>query len=213
MNNPWEVQGRAVQKLSLELPRTGAWTARVSVYGDEPLPANVTLACQNGGGPFVGHVSQQTSDRGYVIAQLVGGAGKLNKAVSARGYKNTTSAIVARELATEAGELFAANSTASASLAFYARFASTLSDTLTVLSASTGEPWRITNAGAVFVGELPAAAHTSSAYFLSRDESSNSEMYALDYPEFEPSQTFDGKTIASVVYDLNGSLRAAVYYR
>ena len=70
---------RRVSRYLLEVPELGAWTAMVDVDSDAAISGKVTLTID--GVSWVGTVIKGDLYAGRVHAQIVGGAGKLAKAL------------------------------------------------------------------------------------------------------------------------------------
>lgn len=195
----WSVSGRALVGAVIVEPMDGRWMATVEVQGGDALPSDVVLRCEDGPHEWRGHVSQQSSYTGRVRA-IVQPLPQLEATVQAKGYFNTSARIVASEAAQDAGATLAGSSTASQSLKHWARRRATLSEALATLCRTTGDVWRATRAGELFVGKVSFAEVEGKAIEMGRNLELRSVEFALDAPFIGPLSTYKGERFGDVEY-------------
>lgn len=133
-------------------PRVGVWVADLEVATDTAPTGRVTLT------PEVGAAWSGTVIEGGVYGQtwrgrIVGGAGGLRRELPATSYRAGTLHDVLADAVREAGETLAAGVDLSAwAFALYLRLGRTASATVADVARDAGLPWRVTRAGAVWVG-------------------------------------------------------------
>lgn len=185
----------------ITMPRTGAWTADITVAEpDADLSGRVVLDVA--GGLFSGTTRRSQSFSGRTAARVVGGADGLRARLLASGYTSTTAGLIFEGILSAVGETAAASISASVlatSLPRWTRLAGSASEALDRLAAKVGASWRVLADGSIWIGaeSWPAAV---AADVLSEDRENGRLLLAPTSAVLRPGQVLDGRRIGRVVH-------------
>lgn len=205
----WTLNGLPVLRGTVTAPLEGRWLADLEVDATEALTGRVELRI--GGVAWVGTVYRGGLDgtRSTWCGRIVGGAGGLDRPVSARSWQGLQPARgLVNELLTDVGETLSPSSTAESdtNLPRWTRFDGTAHRALADLARAVGCRWRVTSEGTVWVGVdtwpelvLPEGV---AAELLTTDPRAGTAVYALPGAYVAPGATFEGRRVGGVVYRL-----------
>jgi len=195
--------GKPVLEGKISMPRTGAWTAELSVDSASALEGKIALVCEalSWSGTVVG--GGVYSDMTHL--RVVGGAGGLGKRLEPKFYRNTPASIVLADLLRETGEKLSTTTTASfaKNLQWWQRGrAASAGEELEALFADLGLNWRILRDGTLWAGvdtyPVQAIEHT----LLENHPDEGRIVVSSELPSLLPAVTFDGAKVARVTHEL-----------
>lgn len=217
MAHQFALNGSPILDGRLWLPRSGAWTAELTLPDKTSLAPGqaVTLTPEAGvalAGTLVGAGSFEDATR----VRVVGGGGGLGKRQPPKTFRDLALGSVLSDTLGPAGERLAASS-ASAVTSYrvraYVRREQPASATLHYWAADRGATWRVLPDGSVWLGAdtfAPAAAFDYA--LLSSRPDASADTIATESLVFLPGTTFGGKKVSAVVYTLGAAVRAEVLY-
>lgn len=203
----WTVNGAPVLRGRIAAPLLGRWVADLELDADDAPAGAIELRV--GGVAWAGALHRGGLDEGVWKGRVVGGAGGLDATVPARSWRGLQPARgLVVELLGEAGEALDAASAIEASLPRWSRVEGPARRALDALVRAVGLRWRVTTAGAVWVGAetwpeltLPEGV---AAELLAVDPALGTSTYSLPGAYLLPGQTFEGRRVGGVVYELAG---------
>lgn len=145
------ISGAAVTRGVIYLPLAGVWVADLDVDTDAELAGRVTVTAD--ARSFTGTVVRGAVSHGLWRGRIVGGAAGLRADLPARAYRGALLADVLADVLSESGETADALS-ASLDIAapLWHRLAGRATDTVATIARAAGLSWRVTAAGAVWMG-------------------------------------------------------------
>jgi hypothetical protein len=203
---------------SIVLPRSGAWSASLTLDTDSAPSGSVTLATDEGETVYRGTVVRAAEVFGRVEVLLVGGAGGLATTLAPKRYLGVTVRLAWQAILTDAGET---GSTASdeailgRQLVGWTRLRETAGTCLQQLAAHVGAVWRIGLDGTVRLSTAGATetVKRSGDLLLDSCPADASALYALAALDLEPGQTLDGRRVSRLAHDIRaGSIRSKVWF-
>jgi hypothetical protein len=164
------LNGSAVTRATIHLPRIGVWCADVDV-DTETAPTGRVSIVADGGPTWVGTVVSGAVTHGLWRGRIVGGAGGLRNELLARAYRSATLSDVLADLLTETGETLAPDTAStSTSVPLYHRAKGTGAQAVTELARVLGYAWRVTVGGLLWLGtETWPDATATDVTLLERD--------------------------------------------
>ena len=160
----------AVTRATIHLPRVGVWCADVDVDTETAPTGRVSIAV-DGVARWSGTVVAGEVQHGLWRGRLVGGAGGLRAALSARAYRSATLADVLADVLAETGETLATDAgDLRTSAPLYHRAAGTGAQAVTELARALGYTWRVRADGTLWLGaETWPDADLSDVTLIDRD--------------------------------------------
>lgn len=198
------VNDRALLRAEVREALTGAWTARIEV-DEEDSDLGKSVAIKAGAVEWKGTVLRGKVESGRYVAEVVGGAGKLEKKLKAQYYVMTTFSTILQGIISESGEQLDAQEHDTASLAKtaqkYQRTAGTTRVALSQVAQSVGCYWRVTRSGGIaFIKkEKWAALDYEHAEELGEPGSSAVHTTPKDEPDARPGTTVATRKVSRVV--------------
>lgn len=145
------ISGAAVTRGVIHLPLAGVWVADLDVDTDSELAGRVTVTADTQS--FTGTVVHGAVSHGLWRGRIVGGAAGLRAELPARAYRGALLADVLADVLSESGETADASSARlDIAAPLWHRLAGTAADTVSALARAAGLSWRLTAAGAVWMG-------------------------------------------------------------
>lgn len=213
------VNGASALRGEITIPRTGAWTANVSLprlSEAVAIAGPVTVAI--GSVTLHGVVVRSGENVGEIWARLQGGAGGLGKPVSAKTYRGVPARLAISEMLTEAGETLSPTSDAdvlATMLQFWSRRQQTAGMALASVLETLGRPgWRVLPDGSVRVGgdAWVASRLTDYTYESNSPQAGFVDLLAVD-PVVFPGEVFRDRPVSQVVHRFEGRrLRTRVWF-
>lgn len=204
-----------VSKGMLRMFERGNWVARLGI-GNEAAPVvgetcSILFARESGAvDTFVGTVRASVLLEGTVelSVTVVGGKGKLNAPeIVARyhtsGITNVHAGLVAKSIATAAGETLAAGvdtALGSYQLRAWARAKGTATGALDVLASVLGLGWRMLADGTIWIGAETWPEVTAIDGYVSGDPGDGMVLYQTDGAPLRPGTSIDGRRATEVCY-------------
>ena len=202
------LNGKDVLSCVLNEPRIGVWTAVVDVDSDVAISGKVTLTID--GVSWVGTVSKGDLHAGRVHAQIVGGAGKLAKALDAKYYRGVSLGSVVADLMRETGEKLSDTTDARVRghiVSRWTRPKGKASITLVEVADELGLVWRVLRDGTVWLGTESWSEAKVDHDEIDRTPGRDALLIAPESPHVTPGSTFGGKRVSRVtttVYEGHG---------
>lgn len=141
----------AVTRGVIRLPLSGVWVADLDVDTDTELAGQVVVTAD--GQSFTGTIIAGAVSHGLWRGRIVGGAAGLRAEIPARAYRGALLADVLADVLAEAGETADPSSAAlDVNAQLWHRLAGPASATVADVARAAGLSWRVTPAGAVWVG-------------------------------------------------------------
>lgn len=141
----------AVTRGVIRLPLSGVWVADLDVDTDAELAGQVVITAD--GQIFTGTVISGAVSHGLWRGRIVGGAAGLRAELPARAYRGALLADVLADVLAEAGEAADPSSAAlDVNVSLWHRLAGPASSTVAEVARAAGLVWRVTAAGAVWMG-------------------------------------------------------------
>lgn len=203
---------------SIVLPRSGAWTAWLTLDTDTPPTGVVTLTTDGGAVTYRGTVARSGETYGRVEVLLVGGAGRLPVTLAPKRYLSVSARLVWADILTDAGEVSSAASDASLlsrQLVGWTRTRAAAGTAMQVLADAIGGVWRIGLDGTVRIEAAGTTVTTKrgSDERLALCPADASAVYALAALDLEPGQTLDGRRVSRLVHEITAeSIRSKVWF-
>ena len=198
------LDGRAVVFGRISMPRSGPWTADVTVATSDDLSGPVTLLA-DGGQAFKGAVWQGGVYGDTAHVKLVGGAGGFGRALDPKFYRNAPASIVMGDLLREAGERLSPTALApSTNLPWYQRGrANTAGEEMEQLCAALGIAWRVLGDGTVWVGTETYPVLELEHMLIDDFPDEGRRVISTELPSAIPATTFDGHRVVRVVHEIS----------
>lgn len=203
------------------LPRVGVWHANLVVQSDAAPTGAATLTLGGGAVVMVGTVTRGGEYAGVARVRMVGGAGGLATAVTAKKYVGAPASLMIGDALRAAGETLsttADTATLATVFALWTRAAGKARDALTAVAqaANTAAVWRVLADGTVWIGPetWPDSGITSKSYTLvaSMPEHGVDEV-AMEVPLLKPGTLFRSRKVSAVEHRITaGSIRSSVWY-
>ncbi len=195
----------------------GAWDAELVVATTDASTLTGTVTLDLGGLLHVGTVTVAEADEGgLVTVRLVGGRGGLDEAVPPLAYRTTTAQAVLADALGLGGESLAVDgdtATLGASLPRWTRTAGDVGGSVAAVARDLGVSWRMTSAGAVWVGPESWAPVEVDHTVEAEDLTNSTIRVAVEDVTLKPGATWAGRRVSQVVYLLDDTkLRADVSY-
>ena len=207
---------RMVLQARISMPRTGAWTADLTVAGGDALTGAVDLVY---GDEFsVAWRGTVWQGGGYVdttMVRIVGGAGGLSKPLPPKFYRNAPASIVVGDLLRECGETLSPTSgDLTKNLQWWQRGrATTAGEELEQLVGDLGMAWRVLQDGTVWIGRDTYPVQTLVHQVLEEYPDEGRVVIGSDLPTLLPATTFDGQRVARVTHTVDDvALRTDVVF-
>lgn len=199
--------GHPVVAARLTMPESGAWVGQLELVAEEvAVGALVTLASFDGKLTLVGTVVRGKMIADRYTALVVGGAGGLEKNVTAQGYRTSPAQIVAAGICTEVGETLAPSPDLAVLLTSWTRAAGSARAALDSLAKHLGVPWRVNALGLVeFGAPLYLPADDETAVELDRDEARGVLTLGVEVPRLLPGTTIREVQARTIVHTLDES--------
>jgi hypothetical protein len=196
--------GAPVSRVTISMPRHGAWTANVDVASATVVTGRCVIDV--GGMLFNGKVRRGGEFQGDTSYWVVGGADTIRDALPSRFYLNVPVSIPVRDILTEAGQPIAETSdNLSTFLPQWLRMAGRAASSLEALLDEVGALWRILDDGTAWYGVDSWPEVSVNALVLDRDRSGGTAEVATDTPIFRPGTTWQGEQISYVIHRLTPS--------
>lgn len=202
----WTLNGAPVLSGRVVAPLLGRWVVDLEVDADDAPTAAAELRV--GGVAWVGTVHRGGLDEGVWRGRIVGAAG-LDTIVPARSWRGLQPARgLVVELLGDVGATLDDASAIDAALPRWSRVEGRASRALSELARAAGVRWRVSPSGPVWVGvdtwpelTLPDGV---TAEPLDTDPVQGAAVYGLPGAYLLPGQTFEGRRVGGVVYELAG---------
>lgn len=192
------LNGSALVRCCLVMPRVGAWTADVELDDDRSVQGAATL--QVGELRLIGAAYRTGSWAGGTRARVVAGAGGLGLVLPSKAYRNTSYRIPVLDALAAAGESLDASSdsTALSGVArHWVRATGPAGASLTALAEAMGVSWRVSDGGAVrFAPESWPAASIGPFDVLAESPELAMAELGVDIPALRPGTVLDGRRVS-----------------
>lgn len=198
------VGGASCLELSLRLPVSGRWQARVGLGEASFAPGTqVQIQSYDGALALTGTILRGALDAGRWRGLIVGGRGHLDDPVPPQGYRFPSAQIIAADVCNFVGEVLAPTPALAKVLPAWERLAGPAYAALDALAAALGVPWRTRPDGTVaFEHPTWAVAVDGGATEVARDDGAGTVTYAVDAPRLLPGTTIGGVRAATVIHEL-----------
>lgn len=210
-----ELAGAPVVHGSLFVPRVGRWTARLELDAETVTTGPATLTMNDGQWALQGAVIRGGTGGGRVDALVVGGAGRMVRALPPKAYENVPARLVLSDLLTEAGESLSPRSSLSVlttMLPTWVRYGGVAGEALTTLCDVLSASWRSLYDGSIWVGVETWPASASTAEVLDEAPGEGVLLIGPEAPDVLPGEVFHGRRVSAVEYSLSASaMRASVW--
>lgn len=214
------VAGLPMHSGTMRLPFSGEWRLEAELTSTSADDLAGTVEVSVGGQVFVGTVDAErvgVDAGGAVSVVVLGGAGQLDQDIPRQGYTNTTVGAVLKGIAAAAGETLSASvgqDVLATPLTRWTRTRGPARDALRQLAEHFGWSWRILQDGTLWLGaELwPESGLTDYVLELEEPKAARDEL-AVETLFPRPGESFRGRNVQSVRFDLDDTLRAVVEYQ
>ena len=214
----WLLNGRPVLAGRVTAPLSGRWHAELVIDTLDGVSGAAELVI--GGVRWAGTTYRSGIEADTCFAGLVGGTRGLDRRVDARSWHGLQPARgLVQELLSEVGEVLYEGSGAELDvhLPRWSRVECPADHALAQLVDAIGARWRMTIDGSVWIGTetwpeliLPDAVR---AELLGTEPRAGRATYSLPGAYLLPGQTFEGRRVGAVVYELAGGVdRAKVWW-
>jgi hypothetical protein len=208
------VNGVAVVRGRLVLPRIGVWHAELELEDDSVRSGQVAIAWWDGQLGLTGTVRYGGAQEGTSQLHVVGGAGGLPAAVEPKAYRSIPRRSVLEDLLALAGEKLSDRADAEwlgEQLPFWTLMRGTVGQALSLLvEAQEGMSWRVLANGQFWFGREAWGAVSIGYEELSRDPRAYRMDVATEVPALMPGCTFAGQRVSTVTYLLDERERRVV---
>jgi hypothetical protein len=203
-----ELNGFAVTRGAISLPRIGIWSARLTLDAEELPLGPATLAV---GTPPV--TLEATVLRPALMGQaaevlLVGGAGGFSKRVAPKDYQDVPIRVVLADLLSEVGERLSSASDPNLDtlmLPRWTRMGGPARDAIVQLSETLGVSWRVLPDGSTYVGRETYPKSTSKGEVLERVPGEDLMVVATESVDILPGEVFDGRRVSYIEYVISSA--------
>lgn len=214
-----DVNGSALIDGRVTLRLQGAWEAFAVVETTDPADVTGAVSIAIGDTTLKGTATPlMGADAGNrVTLRIVGGAGGLGAAVTAKDYSQPTRRAVAQAILGDGGEALSATSDSAVldvQLPRWTTLAGTVGDALWSLVEAAGAHWRVLGDGSIWIGTETWPAVTDDEVVVEDEQPSESRIdVALEEMTILPGSSFNEQNISTATYTIDGSsMRAALYY-
>jgi hypothetical protein len=154
-SGPNAQDGQGIEEGDLLIPGTGAWSAVLRIGDPQDLPWNVgDLVTVNWLGQLCqGAIESVATMEGKTTLFVVGGQGRLQREVPAKGYQSASPALLLQELCTAAGEQADISRVPRPAKLFrFSRRKARCGEVLDDLARAAGLPWTVNLDGRITLG-------------------------------------------------------------
>lgn len=202
-----EANGIPVFSARITEPENGAWYGGIELAAESIEDGEqVVLRSYDGVLELTGTVLRGALVADRFLAQVVGGAGRLEERVSPMGYRSTTAQIVAAGICGEVGEVLAPSAHLGAVLPSWTRRGTRAKAALDDLARALGVPWRIDSQGRVdFSPVTYDEDDDETAVELERDDARAELVLGVEVPRLHAGRTIRGVKARTVVHLMDAS--------
>jgi len=200
----------------LNLPRRGAWFARLEVQG-EITASGGPIVISSDRAEFRGTWLRGSTDGATTTFSAIGGAGGLRKTLPAKHWRQLPLGQILQWLCSGSKEALSPTVRANVlanSLDSYSRIEESMVSTLDDICDQFGLLWRMTPSGKLWVGDGQEASKGPSDYIALEPHGARGfDLIAPSDLNVVPGMQLSGKTVNAVEYFLSSSsLRAHVWH-
>jgi hypothetical protein len=197
------------------MPRTGPWTADLTVIADGPLTGSAVATM--GGVDMPCHIQRSEMLPGKLDLRLVGGNGGLGSVARKKHYKGVTVRQVFHDLLADAGETAAPAceaATLNAPLKAWTSLAVPTGQLLQALVESVDDEvsWRVLYDGKVWIGHETWPACPADVRILHADGANASQLLGTDALGIWPGPSIAGRRVDYVVHEIGSENRSTVHW-
>jgi hypothetical protein len=201
----------------MTFPRVGVWSAQIEIDSEEELSGKVALSTENGEITWNGTITRGSTFLGRASYFLLGGAGTLQHAVTAKFYEGSPLRLPVQDLLVAVGELLSPLSDQEALSFLLSKWGSierSAGSLLTLLCGVVdGLLWRVLRSGEVWVGKDTYPEFSGDYVLIDENTISHTADIDLDFPSLQPGVTLEDKKVSRVVYELtDNKLITKVWY-
>jgi len=207
------VNQRRAMSLSVMMPLRGAWQAKASLDGTEPVtsatisaPGLSLTGTMRRTGPFLGRTGLSAT----------GGRGGLGVVREAKAYRGISVRLIVEDILRESGEILATDADSTIlGLTFlhWTRQRDRAGHQLTRLVEAVGATWRLRDAGTVWIGVDTYPTITFDHVFLHEDPARSRLSIAPVDARLRPGVTFLNRRVVNVTHHFTDKLRTEVEYQ
>jgi hypothetical protein len=208
--------GEPIQTMTLAFRPRAAWRAELMITADTPPAVGDQVVIEAPGARLIGTARNSGADPGGQVALLVvGGKDRLRDHLGPTSYGPITVRDAVAGILDPLGETIspkADQAILAAGLSSWTRPAGAAGAALTALleDAAPGATWHVADDGTVWLGR-DAGEEVSPEHTVTRDAPEQDLLeVGLEVLELRVGHSFRGGPVASVVYRLDGALRATV---
>lgn len=201
------LNGDRVVRATVWLPVSGRWTLQAQL--DAKVFTATSLSLDAPGMKLTGGTVRRSAivlDSVHVLG--VGGKAGLARELAPKAYRVTTVGLIVADILREAGETLATTAhtaTLGRGLSSWMRHRGTAAVQLDTLLAHVGAYWRLTDAGAVWVGVDTWPTVTPNYVLTGPDRGSGRTVIAAETAELRPGTTFLGRKVLGVRHTFEAS--------
>jgi hypothetical protein len=198
--------GKPIMEASLDVPRRGLWTARISVESDSTIVGQGELSLVSGMA-WSGTIVKGELYHGRLDLIVVGGRNGLAKVLSPKAFVVTKLAAILSDSLRECGETMADDSQGALDgySAHWVRMAQPCVQVLDAIASQAGLDWSADYQGRIYLAKF--AAYTPSFAFdlLDKDVASGKLMLTSEAGLILPGHTIEGLTVQRAAHQISGA--------